>query len=84
MEFDDSSIVKIKNSLSLRRDVINRTPSILPAAGRISSGFGWRMHPILLKKEFHKGVDIANKLKTPVRSTADGIISLASSGNYFG
>jgi len=84
LNFDDSSIAKIKNSLSLRRDVINKTPSILPASGRITSDFGWRSHPILMKKEFHKGIDIANKVKTQVRATGDGIVSLASSGNYFG
>ena len=84
LQLDNNSLSSIKNVLSLRRDVINRTPSILPTCGRITSGFGWRMHPILLKKEFHRGLDIANKSGTPVRSTANGVVTVAFTGNYFG
>lgn len=28
-------------------------------ASRISSGYGWRFHPILLQKRFHSGIDIS-------------------------
>ncbi len=84
LELDNMSFDSIKSVFALKRDVINRTPSILPAYGKITSGFGWRMHPILLKKEFHRGLDIANDNGTPVRATADGIVSVAFVGNYFG
>ena len=84
LKLDNSSLSSIKSVLSLKRDVINRTPSILPACGKITSGFGWRVHPILLKKEFHRGLDIANKDGTPVRATADGVVTVAFRGNYFG
>ena len=39
---------------------------------RISSGFGYRIHPITRTRHFHGGVDMAAMSGTPVRATADG------------
>ena len=54
------------------------------AALRVTSGFGSRrMHPILRRVLPHAGVDYAARSGTPVRATADGVISLAGrSGGY--
>src|SRR5690606_37561965 len=37
------------------------TPSIvMPLAEyRITSGFGWRKHPVTCKRDFHNGIDLA-------------------------
>ena len=43
----------------------------------ITSKFGWRIHPTLKKREFHRGTDLKAKLKTPVYATADGIVEYA-------
>jgi len=40
----------------------------------ITSKFGYRMHPILHKREFHRGVDMKAKLNTPVYAPADAIV----------
>src|SRR5262249_11598788 len=46
-----------------------------PVAGaRVTSGYGWRVHPILEVRKFHKGVDYAAPLGTPVRAAGDGTI----------
>lgn len=37
-----------------------------PLRGAITSGFGWRTHPIFGTKEFHTGIDIAGRFGTPI------------------
>jgi len=43
----------------------------------ITSKFGYRMHPTLHKREFHRGTDLRAKMNTPVYATADGIVEWA-------
>jgi len=50
--------------------------SVVPYNG-YSGKFGWRIHPILKKKEFHKGLDLRAKLMTPVLAPADGVVEFA-------
>lgn len=45
---------------------------IWPVRGRITSDYGWRVHPILQKKSFHKGIDIAIITGTPIKSIKSG------------
>ncbi len=50
---------------------------------RISSNFGNRKHPIHGKIAFHKGVDYAAKLGTPIHATAEGVIEyIGKNGGY--
>lgn len=41
---------------------------------RISSPFGWRMHPVLKRKRMHNGVDFSASTGTPVWACAEGKI----------
>ncbi|MGL9759334.1 MAG: M23 family metallopeptidase [Wolbachia sp.] len=50
---------------------------------RISSKFGNRKHPIRGKTAFHKGVDYAAKLGTPIHAAAEGVIEyIGKNGGY--
>jgi len=40
----------------------------------ITSKFGYRIHPTLHKREFHRGIDMRAKLNTPIYATADAIV----------
>jgi len=40
----------------------------------ITSPYGWRINPILKKREFHTGLDLKAKMNTPVYATADGLV----------
>ena len=52
-------------------------------SGRITSKFGNRNHPVLKSVKFHRGVDIAISLGTPVYAGIRGIVTFAGKrGNY--
>ena len=52
-------------------------------SGRITSKFGNRNHPVLKSVKFHRGVDIAVSLGTPVYAGIRGIVTFAGKrGNY--
>jgi len=56
---------------------------IRPAPGRISSPYGWRIHPITHRRQFHTGVDIAAPYGTPVKAGGDGrVIYTGLRGGY--
>lgn len=44
----------------------------LPVNGRITSGFGYRYHPILHSTRLHTGVDIAAPIGTPIAAAGGG------------
>lgn len=51
---------------------------------RFTSGFGMRMHPILLKMKPHLGIDLAAPTGTPVRAVADGKVAATGKGKVAG
>lgn len=57
-----------------------------PVAGRVTSSFGYRAHPITQAADFHRGVDIAavqgSGIYTPLPGTVLEIDSSAIYGNY--
>lgn len=51
---------------------------------RISSGWGWRIQPVLGGNEFHQGIDYAAPSGTPVRATMDGTIDILDWRSNYG
>lgn len=49
---------------------------IIPYTG-FSGKFGWRIHPILKTKEFHRGLDLRAPIGTPIKAPADGVVEFA-------
>ncbi len=45
---------------------------IWPVKGRISSPYGWRIHPVYKNRQFHGGIDIAVPVGTSVKAAAAG------------
>jgi murein DD-endopeptidase MepM/ murein hydrolase activator NlpD len=54
-----------------------------PVAARITSGFGYRIHPILRFARLHRGIDFGAAWGTPIRAAADGQVTRAGwAGGY--
>lgn len=60
------------------QSLLNSIPSgyVLPNM-IVTAKFGWRIHPILKRKEFHKGIDLKAKRKTPIAAPANGVVEFA-------
>jgi len=67
-----------------RMTQLEQTPSIMPARGPLSSGFGWRLHPILGEYQMHEGQDITGSVGTPVVATAAGKVVEVEYSSSFG
>lgn len=48
-----------------------------PVPGRITSGFGYRRHPVFKISKLHTGIDFAAPMGTPVHAAAGGIVYFA-------
>ncbi|KAF2959589.1 M23 family metallopeptidase [Thermotoga sp. 38H-to] len=57
---------------------------IWPVYGVISSGFGWRIHPITGKYSFHSGVDISAPEGTPIFAAESGVVEFAGKNGGYG
>lgn len=75
--FDE--VVKLAKS---KEQLINSIPAIMPINKKdlshaVTSGFGWRTHPIYKTPEFHPGMDFTAMQGTPIYATGDGFIERA-------
>jgi murein DD-endopeptidase MepM/ murein hydrolase activator NlpD len=48
---------------------------------KVTSNYGYRIHPISKKRKYHRGIDLKAKRKTPLYAPADGVVSFVQSKN---
>jgi murein DD-endopeptidase MepM/ murein hydrolase activator NlpD len=79
----NESLSEAKESMTLHKELLESTPSILPTGGRISSRYSAsRYHPILNRAMRHEGIDFAAPRGSPIMAAAKGRIIRA--GNFSG
>ena len=68
-----ANIAKLTSSYKayLLRTIPNGSPL---RETKVTARFGWRIHPISKKRQFHRGIDLRAKRNTPVFATADGVV----------
>jgi len=55
-----------------------------PVAGRITSGYGMRYHPLFRTRRNHTGVDFGARMGTPISAAADGVVISTGYGRAYG
>ena len=70
------------NSIRSTNSLLGEMVLPLPSLARISSGFGWRHHPMTGLESFHQGTDLAAPAGTPVLASFSGtVIDAGDMGN---
>lgn len=70
-----------------RKIDLDRVPTGIPVSmlqARMSSPFGWRLHPISRVSKLHAGLDFAAPKGTPIYAASNGVVSSASYVNGYG
>lgn len=70
----ETSFNELNQYLANKSVMLASTPSIWPAKGWVTSDFGSRISPFTGAPQHHSGIDIANRVGTPVVSPANGIV----------
>jgi murein DD-endopeptidase MepM/ murein hydrolase activator NlpD len=55
-----------------------------PVNGAVTSGFGYRRHPILGFRRMHSGIDFKASSGAPIYATADGVVNYAGRKGGYG
>lgn len=76
--YQNASYKELLNVAKDKEKFFSNQPAIQPVENknlkRLASGFGYRMHPILRVRRFHKGIDFSAPRGTPIYATGGGKI----------
>jgi len=80
----EDSLSELEKLLQTKKEMLVHTPSVWPVQGWVTSGFGFRTNPFTGLTQMHEGLDISNRLGTPVIAPADGIVSATGKDFSYG
>jgi murein DD-endopeptidase MepM/ murein hydrolase activator NlpD len=75
---------EIRNEQNKNRTALGTGQYIWPVKGRVTSGFGYRFHPVLKKTKYHSGIDIAAPKGTPILAADSGIVIFSAYNGGYG
>lgn len=76
-----AGILKVGTQTTMKR---TSSTNFGVAQGRFTSGYGYRLHPITGRREFHYGIDIAAPQGTSIKSYAKGTVTTAKFSSGYG
>ncbi len=76
--------IEVPSSVNIQRHESHPTQFLRPAVGRVSSGFGMRIHPLTQQYQMHDGVDVAMPVGSEVHAAESGRISFAGQKRGYG
>lgn len=76
----NSSLDKVHSRADHIDEDLGNMPSILPVAGTLISGFGFRNHPVSGNAKFHEGLDFACPIGTPIYASGNGVVEISETG----
>ncbi|GHT76474.1 peptidase M23 [Bacteroidia bacterium] len=83
-----NSYDELTELIKTKEDRVKCVPSIMPLAAKtlkyISSGFGYRIHPVYGKSMMHTGIDMNAEPGTPIYATGNGVVESAEWDSGYG
>ena len=82
----EEDAVRLEAEIKARQSQGGTNPGVLawPVSGRVTSPFGYRIHPIFGTRRLHTGIDISAGYGTAIRAAGSGTVILASVWGGYG
>lgn len=74
----------VQQALDRQDETLASTPTVAPAMGVITDGFGRRSDPFTGRQAFHTGLDISARRGTSIAAPADGVVVFAGRNGGLG
>ncbi|SNS86341.1 Peptidase family M23 [Anaerovirgula multivorans] len=84
IEKQKENMSQLMEDVEKQLDYLDALPNLVPAIGRITSPFGYRISPISRRREFHRGIDVANKSNTDIVAAGSGVVTFSGYNGAYG